>query len=549
LCSWLFGRFSHKPGGTSPSVTRISAKYALERHLGGGGMAEVFLARSNGAEGFTRRVALKRMLPRLSEDAEFARLFVSEAQLTSRLQHPNLVSVMDFDRDDHGRLFLVMELVEGVDLDGLLDTGPLSFPLVIYLAIEILSGLRYAHDLPLQAEDGVRGIIHRDISPHNVLLSWEGAVKVSDFGIAKSRAFTHAAATAVVKGKPAYMSPEQANGHPLDGRSDLFAVGVMLWEMLCLRPLFRGATARDTIGQMLFAPISSPSAVRPDVPEDLSHVVLRLLARDRAQRTPNADAAITELVACADHARDGRGILIQTLADRFTGHAAIQAHGAAPSAGGLATVTAPPGVVLDPLAPHVRGGPTCLQCLWIVLTGSAVIGSLAGGGLALYLGKRESAPPVMCTHAPAQPAIPNATSTRLQGPEPPIEASSAKPRPEPETGHAAKHAAPGGRRPPASVPDDDVVGVAAEAVVLPAAVEGDGTEQVDHDTGDDQCLGKPGKRATADREEHHEQHEVVEAEPITELDPAAVLVQERRQRDEGNAQPERAVQRIPLARP
>jgi hypothetical protein len=381
-------------------VTRVHPKYAIERQLGGGGMAEVFLAQVNGAEGFTRWVALKRVLPRFSEDPEFAQLFVSEAQLTSQLQHPNLVSVVDFDRDDHGRLFLIMELVDGVNLARLLKTGPLSFPLIIYLAIEILSGLRYAHDLR---------IIHRDISPHNVLLSWEGAVKVSDFGIAKSRAFTQAAVTTVVRGKPAYMSPEQAIDDPLDERSDLFAIGVILWEMLCLQPLFSGATSRETISRMLYAPIYSPSDVRPGVPEELSRVVLRLLARDRAQRTPSAGAAIAELIACADHPRNGREILIQTLAERFADRTAVHARHGVPSGpgvptrtaaskselpalpgGGPVTLTAPPGVVLDPVAPPVfRRGRTRRQRRWIVLACLIIAGILVGGGLALFLAGTE----------------------------------------------------------------------------------------------------------------------------------------------------------------
>jgi serine/threonine-protein kinase len=148
----------------------------------------------------------------------------SFAELTSQLQHTNLVSVFDFDRDREGRLFLVMELVAGTDLDGLLETGPLPLSLVIFLAIEILRGLDYAHELP-SVIGGMRGIVHRDISPHNVLLSWDGSVKLSDFGIAKARATTSATASLLIKGKPAFMSPEQARGYPLDGRSDLFSVG------------------------------------------------------------------------------------------------------------------------------------------------------------------------------------------------------------------------------------------------------------------------------------------------------------------------------------
>jgi serine/threonine protein kinase len=240
-------------------VTGSIGKYQVERHLGGGGMAEVFLARVHGAAGFSRRMAIKRILPGYSDHATFASLCVSEAQLSSQLTHPNIVSVLDFEHDaDHG-LFLVMELVEGKDLSKLLETGTPPTSLVIYLVAEVLRGLGYAHNLPA-ADSGIRGVIHRDVSPHNVLLSWEGAVKVADFGIAKSRAASNASASVMVKGKTGYMSPEQANGEPLDGRSDLFAVGVMLWEMLVGRSLFSRATTQESLAALFFSTIPPPSA-------------------------------------------------------------------------------------------------------------------------------------------------------------------------------------------------------------------------------------------------------------------------------------------------
>jgi serine/threonine-protein kinase len=150
-----------------------------------------------------------------------------------------------------------------------------------------------------------------------VLLSWEGAVKVADFGIAKARAASNASASILIKGKPAYMSPEQVNGHPLDGRSDLFAVGVMLFEMLCGQHLFAGGTAQETLGHVLYKDIPKIRALRPEVPDDLAAVVAGLLVRDREHRTPSAAAAIEGLAACADHPRTGREELIATLASRF----------------------------------------------------------------------------------------------------------------------------------------------------------------------------------------------------------------------------------------
>jgi len=278
-------------------------------------MAEVFVGSTVGAEGFSRKVAIKRVLPGYSDHAGFAQMFVSEAQISAQLLHPNVVSVLDFDRDADGRLFLVMELVEGKDLDALIGTGLLPYPAVIYVVGEILRGLGFAHDLPMGT--GLRGIVHRDISPHNVLMSWEGAVKVSDFGIAKVRAASEATASVFIKGKPAYMSPEQANGQRLDGRSDLFAVGVMLWEMLVGHRLFVAEDTRATLAAVLFGQIPRPRSVRPEIPKDLERVTMKLLERDLSARYANAEEAIADLMNCDDAPRSGREALITVLAERF----------------------------------------------------------------------------------------------------------------------------------------------------------------------------------------------------------------------------------------
>jgi serine/threonine protein kinase len=312
----------------------MSGKYRLDTRLGGGGMAEVFLGSMLGAEGFSRRVAIKRVLPGYSDNPSFAQMFVAEAQISSRLQHPNIVSVLDFDRDAEGRLFLVMELVDGRDLDALCASGPLPYPVVIFVISEVLRGLGHAHDLPGGHE--LRGIVHRDVSPHNVLLSWEGAVKVSDFGIAKARQASEATASVFIKGKPAYMSPEQANGQPLDGRSDLFAVGVMLWEMLTGRRLFVGEDTRATLASVLFGQIPRPRSVRSDVPKDLEKVVMKLLERDLPARYATAEQAIHDLLECNAAPKNGREQLTRLLAERFPHNAPVR-EGSARSRGPAAT--------------------------------------------------------------------------------------------------------------------------------------------------------------------------------------------------------------------
>ena len=311
-----------------------SEKYRLDLRLGGGGMAEVFVGSTVGAEGFSRKVAIKRVLPGYSDNQAFAQMFVSEAKITSRLVHPNIVSVLDFDRDAENRLFLVMELVEGKDLDTLLTSGPLPVPLIVFIISEVLRGLGHAHDLPIEQggppggqltiTHTMRGVVHRDVSPHNVLLSWEGSVKVSDFGIAKARAASEATASTFIKGKPAYMSPEQANGKPLDGRSDLFAVGVMLWEMLIGRRLFLAEDTRATLAAVLFGEIPKPRALRGDVPKDLERITMKLLERDLAARYATAELAIADLSECSAAPKDGRALLKRTLAERFPHEAPVR---------------------------------------------------------------------------------------------------------------------------------------------------------------------------------------------------------------------------------
>ncbi len=298
--------------------TERLGRYVLEGHLGDGGMADVFRGRAMGAEGFARAVAIKRIRADVRRDPAFAEMFVAEAKILAGLQHPNIVSVLDFDRDAGGRLYLVMELVEGRDLGCLLASGPLPYSTIIYVIAELLRGLGYAHNLPARV-DGVRGIVHRDVSPQNVLLSGNGEVKLSDFGIAKVRTAAAATASIVVKGKPAYLSPEQINGLPLDGRSDLFSVGVVLWQMLTGQHLFAMGTTTETVARVLYGPVPSPRALRPEVPRDLDVVAMRLLARARERRYAFAEEALAELLRCHHAPRDGRGELEKVLRARFPG--------------------------------------------------------------------------------------------------------------------------------------------------------------------------------------------------------------------------------------
>jgi eukaryotic-like serine/threonine-protein kinase len=225
-----------------------------------------------------------------------------------------------------------------VSLDALLATGLLPLPAVIFVVAEVLRGLGFAHDLPITGD--LRGVVHRDVSPHNVLLSWEGAVKVSDFGIAKARAASEASASVFIKGKPAYMSPEQANAQPLDGRSDLFAAGVVLWEMLVGQRLFAAEDTRATLAAVLFGRIPRPRSRRPDVPRDLERVTMKLLERDLPARYASAEAAIADLMNCADAPRAGREAVTAVLAERFPDRAPVR-HSAARTRSGVPPTPVP----------------------------------------------------------------------------------------------------------------------------------------------------------------------------------------------------------------
>ena len=366
-------------------VTGVSGKYRLESRLGGGGMAEVFIGSAMGAEGFARRVAIKRVLPGYSNNPTFAQMFVAEAQLSARLAHPNIVSVLDFDRDAEQRLFLVMELVEGRDLHALNATGLLPFPLVIHIIAEVLRGLGHAHDAQLGGN--VKGVVHRDVSPHNILLSWEGDVKVSDFGLAKARDASQATATDFVKGKPAYMSPEQANGQPLDGRSDLFAVGVMLWEMLTGKRLFSTEDTRATLAAVLFGKIPRPRQLRPEVPKDLEKVAMKLLEREPSARFRTARDAVRDLEVCAAATR-GRELLVPLLHSRFA--SALHAEGTSPAAA-------------DVIVPRLERS---TAWPWWLLACAVTAGVVAGAILA-RTSRRESviAPPPLNVGISARPSI------------------------------------------------------------------------------------------------------------------------------------------------
>jgi serine/threonine protein kinase len=263
-------------------------KYRIERYLAEGGMGAIYLGKKIGAGGFEKEVVLKQLLPEFTERPEFRDLFFREAKISASLDHVNIVRTFDLVSSDDS-LFIVMEYVRGADLRTIgwrsrLARNPLSVQAVVHVALEILAGLAYAHGK--RAPSGAPlGIIHRDVSPSNILCSAQGDVKLSDFGIAKASTFSSVFYR--VRGKVGYMSPEQARNQPLDARSDLFSIAVCIFETLTGERLFSGdlqTPPEDIYGQE----VPRLTLRRPDLPYELEMVFERALARDREQRFQDA---------------------------------------------------------------------------------------------------------------------------------------------------------------------------------------------------------------------------------------------------------------------
>ena len=262
-----------------------------------GGMAEIFRAKTIGAEGFEREVAIKRILPHFCEDENFVRMFIDEATIAAKLHHANIVQIFDFDKIDDA-YYIAMEFIDGRDFKKLLERTrdtreKIGVWQAVFTATEIAKALHYAHTRTHKGRP--LNIVHRDVSPQNLLLTFSGEVKLTDFGIAKAAARTTATRAGTIKGKCAYMSPEQARGKNLDHRSDQFALGVILWEALAYRRLFAGETDFETLSNVLKCDVAPPSSINRDVPAELDKVILKALSKDKEGRHQNCGVFQREL--------------------------------------------------------------------------------------------------------------------------------------------------------------------------------------------------------------------------------------------------------------
>ncbi len=275
----------------------LQSRYTILRKITDGGTAEIFLAKQQGAHGFEKMVVLKRIFTAFYADPQFRHMLVDEAHIAMTLSHSNIVQVLDLGEVD-GRYFLALELVDGWTLDRTLkraQAAGVPFPpaLALYVTAEIGRALAYAH--AKQREGKPLGIVHRDVSPHNVLLSAEGEVKLTDFGIAKAQNRKEQSLGNMIKGKISFMSPEQASGAPLDARSDLFSLGTMLYVMITRRLPFDAATDYETLMLVKSGDYLPPETARPGLNPELYRVIRKAMSKSADERYQKAEEMLIDV--------------------------------------------------------------------------------------------------------------------------------------------------------------------------------------------------------------------------------------------------------------
>ena len=288
-------------------------RFELIAEIASGGMATVYLARLGGVAGFQRLVAIKRLHPHLARDPEFVEMFLDEARLAARIHHPNVVPIQEVGESDRG-YYLVMDYIEGDTLARILAKSqkaktPVPYPVTVRVLLDVLAGLHAAHQM--KDDHGVAlELVHRDVSPQNVLVGVDGSARVVDFGVARATSRLSTTRSGQLKGKLAYMAPEQARGGTIDRRADLFSCGIVMWEALASKRLFKGDGEAETLNRVLYDEIKPPTGVRPDIPKALEDVCMKALSRDVDARYATAEEMSDALekaargLACVGSVRD-----------------------------------------------------------------------------------------------------------------------------------------------------------------------------------------------------------------------------------------------------
>lgn len=366
-------------------VPESFGKYYLVDKIATGGMAEIFRAKTFGHGGFENLLVIKRILAHLGEVPEFVEMFIDEAKVTVALQHRNIIRIYDFGKIGEN-FFIAMECVDGKDVRRVLrqlakSRRYLPVEFAVYIASEACKGLSHAHT-QRDLKGRPYGIVHRDVSPSNIMVSYTGEVKVADFGIAKAESNLSDTDAGVLKGKYEYMSPEQARGQEIDPRSDIFSLGIVLWEMLTGRRLFKTGNDVTTLEKVKAADVPPPSTVNGRVPRSLDNIVMKALSRDRDERYQTARAMYDDLAeflfpSSPDQlAEDVASFMDELFADEIAAERQALEQGSATAA------------QLHQNAPELdedwsgtlsRGGP---QSTWWLIGGVAVFLLLATGAVA-----------------------------------------------------------------------------------------------------------------------------------------------------------------------
>jgi serine/threonine protein kinase len=408
----------------------VVGRYALFHRLASGGMASVHIGRSLGAVGFSRTVAIKRLHPHIASDADLCASLIDEARLAGRIRHANVVAPLDVVTDGD-ELLLVMEYIEGAALSTLLRRAialgePTPAPIAVAIAAGALRGLHAAHEARDEQGEPLH-MVHRDVSPQNILLGVDGTARVTDFGIAKGRGrLAGETKEGIIKGKLAYMAPEQIEGKPLDHRADIYAASVVLWETLVSKKLFSGESEMDTVQQILSPSIPPPSQLRHGLPPGLDEAILRGLHRDPSLRWAAAEDMARAIEIATPPASPGEvarwvaDLLGPQLVEQRAKLAAVERWSPGPPQPALPAPPAPAAPAPAPQAhsPQVRPPPAPLAGTptppWLL---PSILGSLAllGGLMLLLFG--WSRPPSAAPHSVAPD--PHASMARAEASAPP----------------------------------------------------------------------------------------------------------------------------------
>lgn len=422
---------------------RLVGRYAIYDAIASGGMATVHIGKLLGPVGFSRIVAIKRLHENLARDATFVAMMIDEARLASRIDHPCVVPMLDVVSTEQ-ELFIVMEYVNGRSLSTLLELAkrsgePVPAGIAVSIVVDALHGLHAAHEAKGAHGESLE-IVHRDVSPHNILVGVDGTARVADFGIAKAAGRLQATLTGQVKGKVAYMAPEQLLSEPVDRRADVYAAGIVLWEALTGRHLFRRDSEAATITAVLMGTREPPSTHAPGLPKELDSIVMRALEKDPAARFATAHdlaIALEDAVPLPRAHVIGAWMTPIVAGELDALSTRIAAIDAASSIMTLEVAQAPPPTADEPRA-DVPSAPARARSVRGPLIGAAI--ALACAASIAYVASRPRAqeppasPPLAASlEAPAAVPAPAVTSS-----SPPVTAPASSPAPAPAPSPSAE---------------------------------------------------------------------------------------------------------------